>query len=82
MILGPMLHCFIEAPQIWINVMVPFLDTDIAEVCQNLGEDAAAFSGKTISASGARGFLGRYFTEMFAYLNKNVLEKPCTLRRL
>ena len=56
-----------------------FIESDIAEVGTNLGSDAAAFSGKTILLTGARGFLGRYFMEVFAYLNKNVLDKPCTL---
>jgi UDP-glucuronate decarboxylase len=56
-----------------------FLESDIAEVNNTLGGESAAFSGKTILLTGARGFLGRYFTEVFAYLNKNVLEKPCTL---
>ena len=60
-------------------MIVPLLDTDIAEICRRLGEDAAAFSGKTVLLTGARGFLGRYFMEVFAHLNKAVLEKPCTL---
>lgn len=59
--------------------MVPFLESDIAEVCDNLGGDAAVFSGKTVLLTGARGFLGRYFMEVFAHLNKTVLDKPCTL---
>jgi UDP-glucuronate decarboxylase len=54
------------------------LDSDIAEIAQHLGEAAQDFSGKTIIMTGARGFLGRYFTEVFAYLNEKVLEKPCT----
>jgi UDP-glucuronate decarboxylase len=59
--------------------MKSFLDTDIAEITRNLGEEASAFSGKTILLTGARGFLGRYFTEIFAHLNEAVLDKPCTL---
>ena len=56
-----------------------FLESDIKEVAANLGEDAALFSGKTVLLTGARGFLGRYFVEVFAYLNSQVLEKPCTI---
>lgn len=56
-----------------------FLESDIEEVARNLAEDAALFSGKTVLLTGARGFLGRYFVEVFAYLNKHVLEKPCTV---
>lgn len=59
--------------------MKAFLDSDIAEVAHGLGEAAHAFSGKTILLTGARGFLGRYFTEVFAYLNAHILETPCTL---
>jgi len=33
-------------------------------------------SGKTVLLTGGRGFLGRYFTEIFAALNADVLEKP------
>jgi UDP-glucuronate decarboxylase len=59
--------------------MKSFLDTDIAEIARNFGDDASALAGKTILLTGARGFLGRYFTEMFAYLNHSVLDRPCTL---
>lgn len=54
------------------------LDSDISEIAQHLGEVAQDFSGKIIIMTGARGFLGRYFTDVFAYLNEHVLEKPCT----
>ncbi|MBV9242483.1 MAG: NAD-dependent epimerase/dehydratase family protein [Acidobacteria bacterium] len=56
---------------------MPFLKSDIAEIAQHLGEAVQAFSGKTIVMSGARGFLGRYFTETFDYLNQHVLKEPC-----
>ena len=59
--------------------MKTFLDSDIAEVAEGLGEAAHDFSGKTILLTGARGFLGRYFTEVFAYLNRHVLAESCTL---
>ena len=52
------------------------LTSDIKEIVERLGETAKAFSAKTVMLTGARGFLGRYFTEVFAYLNEHVLEKP------
>lgn len=58
--------------------MKHFLDSDLAEVARGLGEEAHAFAGKTVLMTGARGFLGRHFTEVFAYLNDHVLEKPCS----
>jgi UDP-glucuronate decarboxylase len=57
--------------------MSHFLQSDVAEVVENLGETAHAFAGKRVLMTGARGFLGRYFSEIFAYLNERVLEKPC-----
>ena len=58
--------------------MKHFLDSDLVEVARGLGEDAQGFSGKTVLMTGARGFLGRHFSEVFAHLNEHVLEKPCT----
>jgi UDP-glucuronate decarboxylase len=59
--------------------MNTFLDSDIAEVVKNLGDAADAFAGKTVILTGARGFLGRYFSEVFSYLNEHRLKKPCTV---
>ena len=56
------------------QVTVP---SDIAEIVQHLGDVALDFSGKTILLTGGNGFLGRYFIEVFAFLNKNVLVEPC-----
>jgi UDP-glucuronate decarboxylase len=55
------------------------LQADIDEIAQNLDDKAQDFSGKTILLTGGRGFLGRYFTEVFAHLNEHVLTEPCTL---
>ena len=55
-----------------------FLDSDVAEAGKSLGDAAHAFSGKTILMTGAFGFLGRHISEVFAYLNAHILEKPCT----
>ncbi len=59
--------------------MSNFIDSDIAEIATLLGDVAHDFEGKTILLSGAAGFLGKYFTATFDYLNKNVLKKPCKL---
>ena len=57
--------------------MKHFLQSDLVEIGNRLGEEAHAFAGKTVLMTGARGFLGRHFTELFAYLNEHVLAKPC-----
>ncbi|HEX9703460.1 MAG TPA: NAD-dependent epimerase/dehydratase family protein [Rhodospirillales bacterium] len=56
-----------------------FLKTDIQEIAATLGDKAGAFAGKTVLLTGGRGFLGRYFTEVFVHLNDKVLNKPCRL---
>ena len=53
------------------------LTSDIEEIVNSFGADANALAGKTILLTGGRGFLGRYFTEVFASLNSTVLEEPC-----
>ncbi|CCQ75490.1 NAD-dependent epimerase/dehydratase family protein [Magnetospira sp. QH-2] len=53
------------------------LQSDLTEIITNLGQDAHDFSGKTVVLTGARGFLGRYFTEVFKQLNETTLDKPC-----
>lgn len=55
------------------------LQSDIQEICTELGDVANDFSGKTILLAGGRGFLGRYFTAVFNELNCTKLEKPCEL---
>ncbi len=52
------------------------LDSDIKEIATLLGEEAQAFSGKTVLLLGGAGFLGRYFTSVFKYLNENTLKEP------
>jgi UDP-glucuronate decarboxylase len=59
--------------------MEHFLESDLAEIVENLGETAHCLAGKTILVTGARGFLGRHFTEIIIFLNKNVLKSPCTI---
>ena len=48
------------------------LKTDIQEIAAALGDKASSFSGKTVMLTGGRGFLGRYFTEVFAHLNESI----------
>ena len=55
------------------------LKSDIAEIVDRLAGPAQDFAGKTVLLTGGRGFLGRYFMEIFAELNRRVLKKPCQL---
>lgn len=52
------------------------LHTDIAEIVERTRHEVGPLAGKTILLTGARGFLGRYFMEIFAYLNEHILKKP------
>lgn len=52
------------------------LRSDILEIARALGPLARELSGKTILLCGGGGFLGRYFTDLFAHLNASLLEKP------
>ncbi len=52
------------------------LKSDIDEICQRLTGSAQDFSGRTVLLTGGRGFLGRYFMEIFARLNETLLDKP------
>ena len=56
-----------------------FLNEDITEIVNKLSDVSYKFSGKTILLTGGRGFLGRYFMEVFNKLNQEVLEKPLRL---
>ena len=47
---------------------------DIQEIVENINDVSNQFSGKTVLLTGGRGFLGRYFMEIFNELNKRVLE--------
>ena len=55
------------------------LKSDIDEICSRIAEPAQAFAGKSVLLSGSRGFLGRYFVEIFARLNESFLDQPVTL---
>jgi UDP-glucuronate decarboxylase len=56
-----------------------FLQSDIDEVIERLGDVVQNFSGKNILLTGGRGFLGRYFMEVINQLNKDILNKPVTV---
>lgn len=53
------------------------VDSDIAEITTSLGELGSVFAGKRILITGARGFLGRYFTDVFMKLNEATPNDPC-----
>lgn len=57
--------------------MTDFLiDTDIDEICVALDRsDVLALKGKQVLITGARGFLGRYFTAVLARLNEHELRE-------
>ncbi len=60
--------------------MVEFLlKSDIEEITNRLAVPAQDFAGKTVLLTGGRGFLGRYFMEIFARLNETVLDEPVKL---
>jgi len=56
------------------------LESDVAEICASLPDHlVASFAGKTIAITGGRGFLGRYFCEVFDLLNREYLDEPCEI---
>jgi UDP-glucuronate decarboxylase len=55
------------------------LQSDIEEIVTNLQESVHTFAGKRILITGGLGFLGRYFVQVFDYLNKEVLSDPCEI---
>lgn len=50
---------------------------DIDEIAGRLGGDVGPLAGATILISGGAGFLGSYFTALFAQLNREALATPC-----
>ena len=55
------------------------LESDVAEIAGRLGVRARDLAGKMVLLTGARGFLGRYFTEVLVRLNETVLDEPVKL---
>ena len=56
-----------------------FVESDIREIVDRLGTDAQALTGRRVLLCGGLGFLGRYFLEVFKYLNTHALARPCEL---
>ena len=52
------------------------LKSDVEEVINNLEDISYQLSGKSILLTGGRGFLGRYFMEIFNLLNEKILKEP------
>ncbi len=59
--------------------MEQFLPSDIVEITERLKDDAHLLAGKTVLLTGARGFLGRYFMEVFVRFNQEQLSDPVKL---
>lgn len=55
----------------------PVLASDIEEIATRIAPVAADLAGKTVLLTGGRGFLGRYFAEVFGALNARYLSRPC-----
>lgn len=55
------------------------IEQDVATIAAGIAPHAHLLSGKTVLISGGSGFLGKYFTAVFDYLNKHMLEQPCRL---
>lgn len=60
----------------------PFIDSAAAEIAGRLAPVYDELSGKTVLLTGGGGFLGRYFTQVFRYLNENCLKAPVRLTAL
>ena len=52
-----------------------FLQSDIDEIAERL-DSRQGFEGKTVLITGARGFLGRYFVEVFKKFNQSYFNDP------
>ena len=55
------------------------LETDLTEITSRLENVVKKFSGKTVVLTGGRGFIGRYFVDLFELLNTKTLKKPVRL---
>ena len=52
---------------------------DIEQIIENISDISNQFSGKTVILTGGRGFLGRYFMQIFNSLNEKVLKEKVKL---
>ncbi len=60
-----------------IDAAAHHVESDIRQIAEGLGGEANSFAGQTVLLCGGAGFLGRYFTALFAYLNDRVLAESC-----
>ncbi len=56
-----------------------FLEKDIEEIIKFLEKEIYIFEDKRILITGGQGFLGRYFSQVFMYLNKSFLKKKINI---
>lgn len=56
-----------------------YLDSDIVEIATRLEPLYDQLIGKQILFCGGGGFIGRYFSALFQYLNREVFPEPCRL---
>lgn len=54
-------------------------EEDIRTIADDIKDDAAQLSGKTLLITGGAGFLGNCFIGVIDFLNKNMLKKPCRI---
>ncbi len=53
---------------------------DLSFIVKNVGYDnIEKFRGKTILITGANGFLGRWFSDVFRYFDDNILDNSCNI---
>lgn len=55
------------------------LEEDIRIIVEDIKDEAAKLSGKTLLITGGAGFLGNFFIGVIDYLNNNILDKPCRI---
>lgn len=55
------------------------IEEDIENIAKGIAPISKAFSGRTLLITGGAGFLGNYFIGVIDFLNKNVLDKPCSI---
>lgn len=54
----------------------PVILEDVKQIANSVGRDFSKLEGKTLLISGGGGFLGGYFLDTVAFLNKNKFKKP------
>lgn len=57
-------------------VVMTIIEQDVQRIAESLGDKVQDLAGSTLMLTGALGFLGGYFLNVFHELNKSVLKKP------